>query len=209
MLFYLFSFLIIAAALGVILSQNPVHSVLWLIFAFINSSGLFLLLNAEFLAMINIIVYVGAVAVLFLFVIMMLDIDFTAKRLKTPRSRQVIGLIMATFFSINIGIIIWQGSLLKNYWSDQHSWGDFPLKNFAHMTNTQSISKVLYTDFFVAFQIAGVVLLVAIIGAITLTMRKAGMTKKQNPQKQLDRKETVSLVKIVPNSTVKGIDYDS
>jgi NADH-quinone oxidoreductase subunit J len=209
MLFYLFSFLILIAAFGVIFSQNPVHSVLWLIFAFINASGLFLLLNAEFLAMINIIVYVGAVAVLFLFVVMMLDIDVAAKCLKIPNSRKIVGFIMAILFSINIGIIIWQGSLLKNYWNELHHWGDFPLRDFSGMTNTQSIGKVLYTDFFIAFQTAGVVLLVAIIGAITLTARKTSVIKKQIPQKQLDRKETISMIKITPNSAVKNINYDS
>jgi NADH-quinone oxidoreductase subunit J len=203
MLFYLFSFLIIAAAFGVICSRNPVHSVLWLIFAFINASGLFLLLDAEFLALINIIVYVGAVAVLFLFVVMMLDIDFTAKHFETPTKRLVIGLIMATLFCIDIGIIVSQKELLKDVWID------LPLKNFQGMTNTESIGEVLYTKFLVPFQTAGVVLLVAIIGAITLTVRKAGGIKKQDPQKQLDRKETVSLVKILPNSAVKGIDYES
>jgi len=202
MFFYLFSFLIVLSALGVVLCKNPVHSVLCLIFSFINCSGLFILIGAEFLAMMLVIVYVGAVAVLFLFVIMMLDIDYESARTKTSVSAAVFG--SAICASLLFAVVYF----LQLSFTDVKQLSAVTSEN--QLTNTEMIGDVLYSDFLVPFQIGGIVLLVAIIGAITLTERKRNTIKKQDPEKQMqrDRASSISLVNIENNSGVKGISYD-
>ena len=172
--FYLFASVLLTAAVMVISARNPVHSVLWLIVAFFNAAGLFILLGAEFLAMILLIVYVGAVAVLFLFVVMMLDIDFAKLKVGTvrylPLGLLVGGIILA---EILFAIGAWapgQGVLLHD------SLAGAP----DGMTNTQWIGSQLYTRYLYVFQAAGLVLLVSMIGAIVLTHRQRVGTKRQN-----------------------------
>ena len=165
MFFYLFSAITIAAAFMVIAARNPVHSVLFLILAFFNSAGLFVLMGAEFLAMILVVVYVGAVAVLFLFVVMMLDIDFTELRqgmLQYLPVGGIIGLILLVELIFVLG-----------------SWALSPeavatiadkAPDIATVTNTEAIGRILYTKYVYLFQAAGIVLLIAMVGAIVLTL---------------------------------------
>lgn len=177
--FYLFASVLITAGIMVILSRNPVHSVLWLIVCFFNAAGLFILLGAEFLAMILLIVYVGAVAVLFLFVVMMLDIDFAT--LRGGLSRYLpFGLLVG-------GVILAEILLAVGNWRS----GDGVLMYDAlatgpeGMSNTQWIGSVLYTRYLYVFQAAGLVLLVSMIGAIVLTHRQRVGTRRQDIGKQV------------------------
>ena len=185
--FYLFSAMIVASAFMVITARNPVHSVLFLILAFFNSAGLFLLLGAEFLAMILVIVYVGAVAVLFLFVVMMLDINIAKVRAGFAKYLPIgalVGLIMAIEMSV----------VLNSSSFDLQK----PMPKPADYDNTQELGELLYTQYVYPFEIAGVILLVAIIAAITLTMRKRTYGKRQNPSKQINinRKDRIRMVSI-------------
>ena len=177
--FYFFSFVAILSALTVIIAKNPVHSVLFLILSFVNSSALFILLGAEFLAMILIIVYVGAVAVLFLFVVMMLDINFVKLRegfLKYLPIGSIIGIILLS----ELTIIFWSKKMTS---SSLVEYSSSP--NFSSIGNTKELGLVLYTDYFYLFQISGIILLVAMIGSITLTLRQRKGVKKQNIYKQV------------------------
>ncbi len=177
--FYFFSFVAILSALTVIIAKNPVHSVLFLILSFVNSSALFILLGAEFLAMILIIVYVGAVAVLFLFVVMMLDINFVKLRegfLKYLPIGSIIGIILLSELTIIFLSKKMTSSSLVEYSSSP---------NFSSIGNTKELGLVLYTDYFYLFQISGIILLVAMIGSITLTLRQRKGVKKQNIYKQV------------------------
>ena len=177
--FYLFASVLIASGLMVILSRNPVHSVLWLIVCFFNAAGLFILLGAEFLAMILLIVYVGAVAVLFLFVVMMLDIDFAS--LRTGMSRYLpFGLLVG-------GVILAEILLAVGSWrsGDGVLMYDAVAAGPEGMSNTQWIGSVLYTRYLYVFQAAGLVLLVSMIGAIVLTHRQRVGTKRQDSGKQV------------------------
>src|SRR5262245_5786384 len=176
--FYLFSFVMIAAAVMVISARNPVHSVLFLILAFFNAAALFVLLGAEFLAMILVVVYVGAVAVLFLFVVMMLDIDFARMRegvmVYLPLGA-LIGLIL--FAELGFVVAAWE-------------FGDSVPAAIAHATpagvsNTAALGRILYTDYIFYFQTAGMVLLVAMIGAIVLTLRHRPGVKRQSIRAQV------------------------
>jgi NADH-quinone oxidoreductase subunit J len=171
--FYLFSAVLIGSGVMVIASRNPVHSVLFLILAFVNASGLFVLLGAEFLAMILIVVYVGAVAVLFLFVIMMLDVDFAELREGfleyLPFGLLIGGVFLAELIAVAIG---W--AINPNLSSVAGS----PIP--ANISNTEAIGLVLYTKYIHYFQIAGLVLLVAMIGAIVLTLRHKVNVKRQS-----------------------------
>jgi len=168
--FYFFSAVLIASALAVIAARNPVHSVLFLILAFFNAAGLFVLLGAEFLAMILVVVYVGAVAVLFLFVVMMLDIDFA--ELKK-------GAIQYVPFGALIGLVLAAELVMAG-----SAWvikpGHARLALPAGLTNTEALGRVLYTDYVYYFQIAGLVLLVAMIGAIVLTLRSRPGVRRQS-----------------------------
>jgi NADH-quinone oxidoreductase subunit J len=170
--FYLFAAILIASALMVIAARNPVHSVLFLILAFFNAAGLFVLLGAEFLAMILVVVYVGAVAVLFLFVVMMLDIDFA--ELKR-------GSLQYLPFGVLIGIVLAAELAMAD-----SGWVIKPVEKAAlasatpaGLTNTAALGRILYTDYVYYFQIAGLVLLVAMIGAIVLTLRSRPGVRRQ------------------------------
>jgi len=171
--FYLFSSIAVMSALMVISAKNPVHSVLFLILSFVNAAGLFVLLGAEFLAMILVVVYVGAVAVLFLFVVMMLDINFIKLR-EGFLQYLPFGALLGIVLIVELGILF----LAKNFSSmNLVSYKEFP--ELASNENTKLIGSVLYTEYFFLFQLSGLILLVAMIGSITLTLRQRGKSKKQ------------------------------
>ncbi len=184
--FYLFAAITLLAGLMVVSSRNPVHSVLFLILAFFNAAGLFILLNAEFLAMLLVVVYVGAVAVLFLFVVMMLDINFSELREGFQKYRPL-GLVIA-------GILLVE--LFVTFFSMTGNSQKTPISPDAH--NTLALGRVIYTDYIYLFQLAGLILLVAMIGAITLTLRKRDGVKRQNigSQNAQSREATVRLAKV-------------
>ena len=178
--FYLIAFVTVLAASMVVFSRNPVHSVLWLIFVFLNSAALFIILGAEFLAMILIIVYVGAVAVLFLFVVMMLDINFVKLRegfLQYLPFGTLLGLVLL----IELIMIFLSGKLINISLIEYNS-----LPAFNKIENTKEIGSILYTKYFYLFQISGLILLVAMIGSIVLTLRQRTGVKKQIINKQID-----------------------
>jgi len=193
-MFYLFAAVAVASGVMVVSAKNPVHSVLFLILAFFNSAGLFVLIGAEFLAMILVIVYVGAVAVLFLFVVMMLDIDFAQLRSGFMRYLPIGALI---------GLIL-LAELLLVFGSWVIAPGVAGLKaaplpvNAAALTNTRALGDVLYTRYIFAFQTAGMILLVAMIGAIVLTLRARVGVRRQRIAAQLarTRREAVAVVKV-------------
>jgi NADH-quinone oxidoreductase subunit J len=193
--FYLFGATCVAAAFMVIASRNPVHSVLFLILAFVNAAGLFVLLGAEFLAMILIIVYVGAVLVLFLFVVMMLDVDFT-------RLRQ--GLLQYLPIGASVGIIVLIELLLVVFtWSigpNVRQSITTPIPPLANMPNTEALGHVLYTNYIYFFQAAGIVLLVAMIGAIVLTLHHKPNVRRQSIARQIARTKAtaIEVVKVQP-----------
>ena len=171
--FYLFAGVCVASAVMVIVSRNPVHSVLFLILAFVNASGLFVLMGAEFLAMILVIVYVGAVAVLFLFVIMMLDVDFAQLREGFIEYLPV-GLVVGGIFLFELLLIA--GSWLIQPATTRAITSAIP----TNVSNTEALGLVLYTKYIHYFQLAGIVLLVAMIGAIVLTLRHKAAVKRQD-----------------------------
>jgi NADH-quinone oxidoreductase subunit J len=178
--FYLFSGVMLLCALMVIGARNPVHSVLFLIAAFFNAAALFLLLGAEFLAMILLVVYVGAVAVLFLFVVMMLDIDFAALRRGFMTYLPVgalVGLLLLSELALAMGAWISVGS----------AGGVRAQPTPDGVTNTEALGRILYTDYVFFFQIAGLVLLVAMIGAIVLTLRHRPGVRRQSISAQVNR----------------------
>ena len=177
--FYLFASVMIASAVCVIFARNPVHSVLWLILAFFNASGLMLLVGAEFIAMLLVIVYVGAVAVLFLFVVMMLDIDFAELRSGFTRNLPF-GIILAVVLlaEIVLAVSAWKGGPALS--------GAAPRE--AVEPNIVGLGQVLYSRFLYPFEIAGLILLVAMIGAIVLTHRIRGDVRGQKISKQVDRR---------------------
>ena len=176
--FYVFSLVAVLSALMVISARNPVHSVLFLILSFVNASGLFVLLGAEFLAMILVVVYVGAVAVLFLFVVMMLDINFVKLR-EGFLQYLPFGALLGIVLIIELGILFLTRSFSENSLS---KFIESPVMN--DVENTKLIGQVLYTDYFYLFQISGLILLVAMVGSITLTLRDRGQVKRQNISQQ-------------------------
>jgi NADH-quinone oxidoreductase subunit J len=171
--FYLFAGVCVASAVMVIVSRNPVHSVLFLILAFVNASGLFMLLGAEFLAMILVVVYVGAVAVLFLFVIMMLDVDFTELR-EGFLEYLPFGLVIGAIFFFELFLVV--GFWVINPGVAKSITAAIP----GDISNTAALGLVLYTKYIHYFQLAGMVLLVAMIGAIVLTLRRKASVKRQD-----------------------------
>jgi NADH-quinone oxidoreductase subunit J len=184
--FYLFAAVMIASAFMVIAAKNPVHSVLFLILAFVNAAGLFLLLGAEFLAMILVVVYVGAVAVLFLFVVMMLDVDFAELRqgfLQYLPVGALVGLIFLVELVLVVGAWVTSPGLVKPAMSAAS----------AAVTNTEAIGRVLYTTYIHYFQLAGIVLLVAMIGAIVLTLRHKPHVRRQDIGVQVGRTRAASI----------------
>jgi NADH-quinone oxidoreductase subunit J len=177
--FYLFATLTIASAIAVIFARNPVHSVLWLIVAFFNAAGLMLLVGAEFIAMLLVIVYVGAVAVLFLFVVMMLDIDFASLRSGFTRNLPF-GIIIALVLLAEIIVAVFAhnaGPVLAGR--------NIPV---ARVPNIVALGQLLYSRYLFAFEIAGLILLVAMIGAIVLTHRSRGDTRTPKASRQLRRR---------------------
>jgi NADH-quinone oxidoreductase subunit J len=171
--FYLFAGVCIASAVMVIAAKNPVHSVLFLILAFVNAAGLFVLLGAEFLAMILVVVYVGAVAVLFLFVVMMLDVDFTELRQGFLNYLPFGGLI-AFIFGVELVLVLWDWAFGPGI------SGALAAPTPGTLTNTAALGQILYTRYIYFFQVAGLVLLVAMIGAIVLTLRHKPNIKRQS-----------------------------
>ena len=178
--FYFFSFIVIFSAIMVISSKNPVHSVLFLILSFVNTSGLFVLLGAEFLAMILIVVYVGAVAVLFLFVVMMLDINFIKFR-EGFLQYLPFGLLLGFVLLIELLMIFLSGNL-KNMTLIEYNL----LPVTKQIENTKELGSILYTKYFYLFQLSGLILLVAMIGSIVLTLRQRTGVKKQLIHEQIN-----------------------
>jgi NADH-quinone oxidoreductase subunit J len=188
--FYLFATLVIASGVMTIASRNPVHSVLWLILAFFNAAGLFLLIGAEFLAFLLIIVYVGAVAVLFLFVVMMLDVDFAELRAGVarywPLGFGLAGVILAEIF---FGAIAWNAGGIAL---------DGRPAPAASQSNIVALGELLYTRYLFIFEAAGIVLLVAMVGAIVLTRRKRSDVRPQNVSRQVQRRPQDATVNMQP-----------
>lgn len=187
--FYLFATLTIASAIAVIFARNPVHSVLWLILSFFNAAGLMLLVGAEFIAMLLVIVYVGAVAVLFLFVVMMLDIDFASLRSGFTRNLPF-GIIIALVLLAEIGIAVsaWQaGPTLSGH--------AIPA---ATQPNIVALGQLLYSRYLFAFELAGLILLVAMVGAIVLTHRRRGDLRTPKASRQIRRRPDQAVRKIDP-----------
>ena len=192
--FYLFSGVTIASAFMVIAARNPVHSVLFLILAFVNAAGLFLLLGAEFLAMILVVVYVGAVAVLFLFVVMMLDVDFAELR-EGFLQYLPIGALIGVIFLIELVLVV-------GTWAIDPGLVRAPASTIPpadQVANTAVLGRVLYTQYFFYFQAAGLVLLVAMIGAIVLTLRERLGVRRQDISLQVARTQEMAVeMKKVP-----------
>jgi len=196
--FYIFSAVILLSALMVISSRNPVHSVLFLILAFFNAAGLFVILHAEFLAMILIIVYVGAVAVLFLFVVMMLDFKVSLEK-SNILQYMPIGIFVGMVFISELIIVLINTKLELNKIQILTN----PLSNFENLTNTEAIGSILYTDYILYFQISGVILLVAMVGSIVLTLREREGVKRQSVPQQLERTSQIELKDV---KSREGID---
>ncbi len=197
LMFYVLSAVLLFAGLMVITARNPVHSVLFLILAFFNAAGLFVLLGAEFVAMILVIVYVGAVAVLFLFVVMMLDIDFTTLR-RGLVQHLPLGLLAAV-------VIAAQTVMLAISWKfSEGAKSQIASAAEATRSNTEQIGLILYTDYMVPFQVAGVILLVAMIGAIVLTHRERVGVRRQKVAAQNARRPQ-DVLKINSVGTGEGV----
>lgn len=195
--FYFFAAILVISAVLVITAKNPVHSVLFLILAFFNSSGLFILLGAEFVGMIMVIVYVGAVAVLFLFVVMMLDISFADLR-KGAMQYVPIGLIIGAILLFELVAVFGSWALTED-----------KIANLASptpegVTNTAALGRLIYTDYVLAFQGAGLILFVAMVGAIVLTHRRRPGVRRQSVAEQHARKpeDVLEIQKITPGTGV-------
>ncbi len=195
--FYLMAAVTIASAFGVVSARNPVHSVLFLILAFFSAAGLFVLLGAEFLAMLLVVVYVGAVAVLFLFVVMMLDVDFAALRQGFAQYMPLGGLVAGI---LAVEMIVVSSTVATN---GAASANDAPAVA-TDISNAEAIGRVLYTDYIYFFQAAGLVLLVAMIGAIVLTLRHKPGVRRQNISDQVARgpKTGMRIVQIKPGEGI-------
>ena len=196
--FYIFSAVMLLSSLMVISSRNPVHSVLFLILAFFNAAGLFVILHAEFLAMILIIVYVGAVAVLFLFVVMMLDFRISLEK-SNILQYMPIGIFVGLVFISELIIVLVNTELdLENIQILSN-----PLSNFGGLTNTEAIGSILYTDYILYFQVSGIILLVAMVGSIVLTLREREGVKRQSIPDQLSRGSKIELKDV---KSKEGVD---
>ncbi|HEY8353239.1 MAG TPA: NADH-quinone oxidoreductase subunit J [Sphingomonadales bacterium] len=197
--FYLFAAITVASGFMVISSRNPVHSVLFLILAFFNSAALFLLMGAEFLAMILVIVYVGAVAVLFLFVVMMLDIDF--EELRSGFSRYLpIGALVGIVLLVEL-LLVLAGRAIE---AETVAAPAAPAPAITEMTNTEALGHLIYTHYIYLFQAAGFILLVAMIGAIVLTHRQRKGVKRQDISRQVrrTRADAVEIRKVNPGQGI-------
>jgi NADH-quinone oxidoreductase subunit J len=193
-LFYLFAAVAIASGVMVVSARNPVHSVLFLILAFFNAAGLFILLGAEFLAMILVIVYVGAVAVLFLFVVMMLDIDFVQLRSGAVRYLPI-GAAVGIILLLELALIFGSWAFAP---AGSHMLAAPLPQGAAAISNTRALGDILYTRYVFAFQAAGLILLVAMVGAIVLTLRHRADVRRQSISAQLarTRAQSVEVVKV-------------
>ncbi len=193
--FYLFAGIMLASGVMVVISRNPVYSVLFLILAFFNAAGLFVLIGAEFLAMLLVVVYVGAVAVLFLFVVMMLDINFAEMRAGFQKYLPL-GLVVG-------GILVFE--LVAAMYGDAFSGATLP--NEMDISNTRALGNVVYTKYMYLFQVAGLILLVAMIGAISLTMRKREGVRRQSVARQnlRSREDTVEVISVPTGVSPKNL----
>ncbi|MBI1216433.1 MAG: NADH-quinone oxidoreductase subunit J [Alphaproteobacteria bacterium] len=195
--FYVFATVLVLSAIGVITARNPVHSVLFLILAFFNAAGLFVMLGAEFIAMIMVIVYVGAVAVLFLFVVMMLDINFAELRkgmMKHAPVGALVGFALLAEFT-------W---MFKSWSPSSAALNGVaqPIPDQAAISNTHALGEILYTQYVYLFQISGLILLVAMVGAITLTLRRRPDSRRQSVAGQISRRpEDVLKVEKITSGT--------
>jgi len=195
--FYLFAIILIGAAFMVVAAKNPVHAVLFLILAFFNAAGLFVLLGAEFLAMILVVVYVGAVMVLFLFVVMMLDVDFAELRagfIKYLPVGAVVGLLLLVELIFVVGAWISAPDMVT----------DLPTPPVAEVSNTKALGQVLYTRYVYLFQMAGLILLVAMIGAIVLTLHHKRDVRRQSVADQVARTRETA-IEVVKVETGRGL----
>ena len=193
--FYMFSAVMLGAGLMVVVSRNPVFSVLFLILAFFNAAGLFVLIGAEFIAMLLVVVYVGAVAVLFLFVVMMLDINFAVMRAGFQKYLPL-GLVVG-------GILVFE--LVAAIYGDAFKGASLPA--MPEISNTRALGNVLYTKYMFLFQVAGLILLVAMIGAISLTMRKRPGVRRQviAEQNARSRAESVEVVEVPVGAAARTV----
>mgnify|MGYP003680836742 FL=1 len=197
--FYLFALIMVASAVMVISARNPVHAVLFLILAFFNGAGLFVLTGAEFLAMILVVVYVGAVAVLFLFVVMMLDVNVTELRhgfLQYLPIGALIGVILLVELIFVVGT--------RTFVPTVAGGGELPTPPMEAVTNTEALGQVLYTHYAYLFQASGLILLVAMVGAIVLTLRSREGVKRQSIAQQVarTREQSIELKDVAPGSGV-------
>jgi NADH-quinone oxidoreductase subunit J len=195
--FYLFAAIVVASGVMTIGSRNPVHSVLWLILAFFNAAGLFLILGAEFIAMLLVIVYVGAVAVLFLFVVMMLDVDFAELRAGFARYwpfASVLAILLLAEIGLTVGA--WTAGALQPVRAAPAAKG---------MSNIEALGQALYTRYLYVFEGAGLILLVAMIGAIVLTHRQRSDVRPQRAFRQISRRPGEAVVKVDPGIG-KGVE---
>ncbi len=193
--FYLFASVAVASGVLVIVSRNPVHSVLWLILSFFTAAALFVLMGAEFIAMLLLIVYVGAVAVLFLFVVMMLDVDFA--RLRGSVAQYLpLGLVIGFILLMELALVVGHWAFADSAPSLRQA----VIPDLGEVENTVALGKVLYTDYVYLFQTAGLILFVAMIGAIVLTMRHRPNVKRQNIVEQIyrDPKDAIEMVDVKP-----------
>jgi NADH-quinone oxidoreductase subunit J len=188
--FYIFAAVLVASAIMVVFSKNPVHSVLFLILAFFNAAGLFILLGAEFVAMILVIVYVGAVAVLFLFVVMMLDINFVELR-QGINTYMPFGIFLGVVLFVELVFLVFQG-LVPTQAAQLAAAAPAPMA--MEVSNTRALGQLLYTHYLYIFQVSGLILLVAMIGAIVLTLRHRPGVQRQRIADQIGRKRSESMV---------------
>ncbi|TRD21511.1 NADH-quinone oxidoreductase subunit J [Palleronia caenipelagi] len=198
--FYLFAVLTLAGGLFTVIARNPVHSVLWLILAFLSAAGLFVTMGAEFVAMLLIIVYVGAVAVLFLFVVMMLDVDFAELRAEMSRYLPIAFLIgVVILMQLGIALGVWQISDVAEG-NVAAAAADF------EGSNTQAIGQLIYDRYLLLFQLAGLILLVAMVGAIVLTLRHRADVKRQDIVEQIlrDPAKAMELKDVKPGQGLRG-----
>ncbi|HYD25233.1 MAG TPA: NADH-quinone oxidoreductase subunit J [Croceibacterium sp.] len=195
--FYLMAATTVLGGLFVVTARNPVHSVLWLILSFFSAAGLFVLMGAEFLAMLLVVVYVGAVAVLFLFVVMMLDVDFVRLREGYAQYLPIGGVVAIILLveMIMVSFAVADGGAAA---------GKAPVAATVDTSNAEAIGRVLYTDYVYFFQAAGIVLLIAMIGAIVLTLRHKPHVRRQNIHQQVTRRRKDAMTVVTP-ATGEGI----
>ena len=197
--FYVFASVAVVSGLLVTVARNPVHSVLWLILTFFSAAGLFVLMGAEFIAMLLIIVYVGAVMVLFLFVVMMLDVDFTELK-KGIADYMPMGLLIGVILIVELSLVIGEWVISDNAPAMRAAEAPAP----SDVQNTEALGQIIYTDYVYLFQASGLILLVAMIGAIVLTLRHRDDIKRQDITAQIwrTREESIEMKDVKPGQGV-------